>query len=67
MVRCPATYPYVLPEGISDRTWIRREKRQHGFQVQPCPVFDRDHVWAGTRDEHDVQFVARYEIEWNDG
>ncbi|UCC25082.1 MAG: hypothetical protein JSU98_15345, partial [Gemmatimonadales bacterium] len=29
----------------------------------PTPVFDRDHVWAITRDELDVQRIVRYRIE----
>lgn len=68
----PFSYPVTWRTSIrydvfeSDGTYLGVVVPPDEFSASPEPVFDRDHVWAVTRDELGVERVVRYRIEVDD-
>src|SRR5690606_14329507 len=55
--------PIVFDVFRTDGRYLGQVAAPDGFQLQPYPVLDRDHVWAVVRGADDVPFVVRYRIE----
>ena len=61
--RDPVRYDVFEPDG----TYLGVVATPEAFSPSPDPIFDREHVWAVTRDGLGVERVVRYRIVVGDG
>lgn len=54
--------PLVYDVFESDGTYLGRVHGPDGVRRYPAPVIDRDHVWAITTDDLNVQYLTRFRI-----